>query len=329
MPPGVCYASVNSDTSAAHGSAAHTCADRGGDPARRTARPAGGAAVRRLGCRGSHHRHRRPAQRRQVDAVQRADQERRARRELPVRHDRAERRRRRRAGPAAGRSWPRSSTAPKVVPATVSFVDIAGIVRGASEGQGLGNKFLANIREANAICQVIRAFDDPDVVHVDGPGLAEGRHRDDQHRAGAGRPADPREGAAAAGEGGPAGQGPRPGAGRRPARRGRCWTAAGRCPAPALDLAPLRELSLLTTKPFLYVFNVDEAELADDGAARRAAGAGRPGRGGLPGRQGRVGADRAARRRTPPSCSPPSARTSRAWTSWPGSASARSACRPT
>src|ERR687887_308226 len=56
----------------------------------------------------------------------------------------------------------------RVVPATVSFVDIAGLVKGASEGQGLGNKFLANIREADAICQVIRVFDDPDVVHVDG-----------------------------------------------------------------------------------------------------------------------------------------------------------------
>ena len=50
----------------------------------------------------------------------------------------------------------------------MSFVDIAGIVRGASEGEGLGNKFLANIRESDAICQVIRAFSDPDVVHVDG-----------------------------------------------------------------------------------------------------------------------------------------------------------------
>ena len=54
------------------------------------------------------------------------------------------------------------------VPATVSFVDIAGIVKGASEGAGLGNKFLANIREADAICQVVRVFADPDVVHVDG-----------------------------------------------------------------------------------------------------------------------------------------------------------------
>ena len=56
----------------------------------------------------------------------------------------------------------------RTVPATVSFVDIAGIVKGASEGAGLGNKFLANIRESDAICQVVRVFDDPDVVHVDG-----------------------------------------------------------------------------------------------------------------------------------------------------------------
>src|SRR3712207_5253108 len=56
----------------------------------------------------------------------------------------------------------------KIIPATVSFVDIAGIVRGASEGAGLGNKFLANIRESDAICQVIRVFTDPDVVHVEG-----------------------------------------------------------------------------------------------------------------------------------------------------------------
>src|SRR5947209_2823965 len=60
------------------------------------------------------------------------------------------------------------SSSAKIIPATVSFVDIAGIVRGASEGQGLGNKFLAHIREADAICQVIRVFNDPDVVHVEG-----------------------------------------------------------------------------------------------------------------------------------------------------------------
>ncbi len=50
----------------------------------------------------------------------------------------------------------------------MSFVDIAGIVRGASEGEGLGNQFLANIREADAIAQVVRGFTDDDVVHVDG-----------------------------------------------------------------------------------------------------------------------------------------------------------------
>ncbi|WP_010523816.1 redox-regulated ATPase YchF [Nesterenkonia sp. F] len=56
----------------------------------------------------------------------------------------------------------------RILPATVSFVDIAGIVKGASEGEGLGNQFLANIREAHAIAQVVRAFEDDNVVHVDG-----------------------------------------------------------------------------------------------------------------------------------------------------------------
>lgn len=56
----------------------------------------------------------------------------------------------------------------KLLPATVQFVDIAGIVRGASEGEGLGNKFLSHIRESNAICQVTRVFRDEDVTHVDG-----------------------------------------------------------------------------------------------------------------------------------------------------------------
>ncbi len=54
----------------------------------------------------------------------------------------------------------------KVVPATVTFVDIAGLVEGASQGEGLGNRFLANIREVNAICHVVRAFESPTVVHV-------------------------------------------------------------------------------------------------------------------------------------------------------------------
>jgi GTP-binding protein YchF len=56
----------------------------------------------------------------------------------------------------------------KVIPATVEFVDIAGLVAGASKGEGLGNQFLANIRETDAIAQVVRCFDDPNVVHVAG-----------------------------------------------------------------------------------------------------------------------------------------------------------------
>ena len=60
------------------------------------------------------------------------------------------------------------SESAKIIPATVRFTDIAGLVRGASEGQGLGNQFLAHIRETDAICQVVRVFDDPDVSHVDG-----------------------------------------------------------------------------------------------------------------------------------------------------------------
>src|SRR3954466_15001434 len=54
-----------------------------------------------------------------------------------------------------------------IKPATVTFVDIAGLVAGASQGEGLGNQFLANIRTTNAIVQVVRAFDDPNVQHVD------------------------------------------------------------------------------------------------------------------------------------------------------------------
>ncbi len=56
----------------------------------------------------------------------------------------------------------------RVMPATVEFVDIAGLVKGANEGEGLGNQFLANIRETDAICEVVRYFSDPDVIHVEG-----------------------------------------------------------------------------------------------------------------------------------------------------------------
>src|ERR1700677_497602 len=57
--------------------------------------------------------------------------------------------------------------ADRIVPTAIEFVDIAGLVRGASKGEGLGNQFLSHIREANAIVQVARCFDDPNVVHVE------------------------------------------------------------------------------------------------------------------------------------------------------------------
>ena len=56
----------------------------------------------------------------------------------------------------------------KVVPAVVEFVDIAGLVKGASKGEGLGNQFLANIREVDAIVHVVRCFEDSNIIHVDG-----------------------------------------------------------------------------------------------------------------------------------------------------------------
>ncbi|WP_447943199.1 redox-regulated ATPase YchF [Microbacterium aurum] len=156
----------------------------------------------------------------------------------------------------------------RILPAPVSFVDIAGIVRGASEGEGLGNKFLANIREADAIAQVVRGFADDDVVHVDGkvdPASdmetinAELQLADLERLEKAitryekevrGRKLDPSVLATAE-------------AARDALQRGELLSASG------LDLAPIKELGLLTAKPFIFVFNVDEAVLTD--AARKAA----------------------------------------------------------
>ncbi|WP_298806156.1 redox-regulated ATPase YchF [uncultured Pseudokineococcus sp.] len=165
----------------------------------------------------------------------------------------------------------RISGSEKVLPATVSFVDIAGIVKGASEGEGLGNKFLANIREADAICQVVRVFADPDVVHVDGrvdPAsdietiatelvLADlqtlERAVPRLEKEVKGKKADPAVLAAAQ-------------AAVAVLERGTALSHAG--PGDDVDLDLLRDLTLLTTKPFVYVFNTDEAGLAD--TARRA-----------------------------------------------------------
>ena len=155
----------------------------------------------------------------------------------------------------------------KVLPATVEFVDIAGIVKGASEGEGLGNKFLAHIRESSAICQVTRVFRDEDVTHVDGevnPGsdistiqteliLADLQtvekaiprlEKEARTRKDLAAPLDAARQALAALEGG--------------------TPVITLIESGKLDRDLVRELSLLTAKPFIYVFNCDADELADE-----------------------------------------------------------------
>ena len=150
----------------------------------------------------------------------------------------------------------------KLLPAALSFVDIAGIVKGASEGAGLGNKFLANIRETDAICQVIRVFNDDDVVHVDGridPGsdmetintelaladlqtIEKAIPRLEKEAKTAKDRLPVLEAVKAANE----------------------WLQSGKpLSQSSIDRELLHELHLLTAKPFLYVFNVDAAELGD------------------------------------------------------------------
>ncbi len=150
----------------------------------------------------------------------------------------------------------------KLLPAALSFVDIAGIVKGASEGAGLGNKFLANIRETDAICQVIRVFNDGDVVHVDGridPGsdmetintelaLADLQTIEKalprlEKEARTNKEIAPVVEAVKKAE--------------AHLQSGKPLSSSG------LDLELLRDLHLLTAKPFLYVFNVDASELND------------------------------------------------------------------
>jgi len=151
----------------------------------------------------------------------------------------------------------------KILPAALSFVDIAGIVKGASEGAGLGNKFLANIRETDAICQVIRVFADGDVVHVDGrvdPGsdietintelaLAD-LQTIEKAMTRLEKEARVNKEMAVVVEG---------------VKKAEAHLQSGKpLSSSGLDLDILKELHLLTAKPFLYVFNVDAAELHDD-----------------------------------------------------------------
>lgn len=155
----------------------------------------------------------------------------------------------------------------RILPATVSFVDIAGIVKGASHGEGRGNAFLANIREADAICQVVRAFADENVIHVDGkvnptsdidtinteliladlqtiekalPRLEKEARKNKEL-------ADTVAATKTA---------------QTILEDGRTLYSAAR--SGEIDLALVRDLHLMTAKPFLYVFNSDEAVLTDD-----------------------------------------------------------------
>jgi GTP-binding protein YchF len=156
----------------------------------------------------------------------------------------------------------------KILPATVDFVDIAGIVKGASEGEGLGNKFLANIRESDAICQVIRAFKDENVVHVDGKVSP----KDDietinteliladlqtiekvlprlQRESRIKKDIGPKVAAVEAAQ--------------EILEKGDTLFSQGIVQGSGNEEL-LHDLHLLTTKPFLYVFNVDEDELVDE-----------------------------------------------------------------
>jgi GTP-binding protein YchF len=156
----------------------------------------------------------------------------------------------------------------KVVPATVEFVDIAGIVAGASQGEGLGNKFLAHIRESAAICQVTRVFRDEDVTHVEGevnPAndisiiqteliLADLQTVDNalprlEKEAKIKKETQPRAAAV------------------REAKE--ALEAGTPIIATGIDRDLVRELSLLTAKPYLYVFNCDADELGDEQLKQR------------------------------------------------------------
>ena len=162
----------------------------------------------------------------------------------------------------------------KIIPATVTFVDIAGIVRGASTGEGLGNQFLAAIRESDAICEVVRVFEDDDVIHVDGridPAsdvatieteliLADlqtvektvARLERESKRGGdaAIKLAEVKKAQAALNEG----------------------RVISQLSPKEVDRAQLYDLHLLTDKPFIYVFNVDEDALSDEERQRELRG---------------------------------------------------------
>jgi GTP-binding protein YchF len=151
----------------------------------------------------------------------------------------------------------------RILPATVQFVDIAGIVRGASEGEGLGNKFLSHIRESDAICQVTRVFRDEDVTHVDGevnPASDISTIQTEMILADLQtvEKAIPRLEKEARGNKSLA-------ANLEAAKEAMAALETGTpIIATKIDRALVRELMLLTAKPYIYVFNCDSDELSDD-----------------------------------------------------------------
>jgi GTP-binding protein YchF len=150
----------------------------------------------------------------------------------------------------------------RLLPAPVSFVDIAGIVRGASEGEGLGNKFLANIREADAIAQVVRGFVDGDVIHVDGKVDAASDIETintelvlaDMETLNKVRPRIEKE---------VKGKKAEPAALEAIDEALAVLDTGKPLSSSNVDLTPIKELGLLTSKPIIYVFNVDESILTD------------------------------------------------------------------
>ena len=164
----------------------------------------------------------------------------------------------------------------KIIPAAVRFTDIAGLVKGASEGQGMGNQFLGHIRETDAICQVVRVFNDPDVTRVEGSigpeddietvvteliladlqTIEKALPRLQKETKFAKDPAKLETLAAAEAAVGVLDSGK---------------TLFAGAAAAKISLPALRELHLLTAKPFLYVFNMDISDLSDEGLKKQLA----------------------------------------------------------
>jgi hypothetical protein len=164
----------------------------------------------------------------------------------------------------------------KIIPAPVRFTDIAGLVKGASKGQGRGNKFLGDIRETDAICQVVRVFRDPEVTRVEGSvspeddietivieliladlqTIEKALPRLEKENKFAKDPAKAETLAAAQ-------------AAVSVLDSGKTLFAGAA--AAKISLPALRELHLLTAKPFLYVFNMDISDLSDDAVKKQLA----------------------------------------------------------